>query len=191
MNDSKLRDELLRLETFSPNLREEYEKELKNMIEKRLKPWERVWWSWWALLGFGFMVGFGAVAWLGGPDLPWPGRMIFALGSLFGGLWMILCLGIVIKGVFHLRKDSFALGGVVWVFLVMVSTIVLLLGSQTEDPSRGVLMIVSNLTFLVMCGLILTWGRVADSELRLRENFLRLELQLCELAEHVARNKNE
>ena len=191
MNDPDLRDELLRFETFSPNLKEKYRKELKNMLEKRLKPWERVWWSWWALLGFGFMAGFGAIALLAGPDLPWPGRMIFGLGSLSGAVWMILCLAIVKKGTFHLRSDPFVLGGVMWATLVIVTVIVLLVSSQMEDSSRGALMIVSNLTFLVMFGLILTWGRIADSELRCRENFLRLELQLSELAEHIAGERGE
>ena len=68
MNDRTLRDELLSLETFSPDLKQKYEKELKNMMEQRLSPWLRMWWGWWALLGFAFMVGFGAVALFAGPD---------------------------------------------------------------------------------------------------------------------------
>jgi peptidoglycan/LPS O-acetylase OafA/YrhL len=191
MNDWKLRDELLSLETFSPNLREEYQKELKNMLEKRLRPWQRVWWGWWALLGFGFMVGFGALALLTGPDLAWPGRIIFGFGSLFGAVWMIVCLGIVKKGTLHLRKDPFVLGGITWTFLVVVSVVALVVGGQTEDTAKGVLMIVSILVFLVMSGLMLTWGRIADSELRFRENFLRLELQLSELAEHARGEKDK
>ena len=184
MNDWTLRDELLRLETFSPNLRQKYEKELKKMIEKPLSSWERVWWGGWALFGFAFMVGFGALALFTGPYLPWPARVGFGLGSLFGLVWMVLCVLILKRGRFHLRKDSFILGGVTWTLLVIMTVGCLILGGQMPDTSKGILMIVSNLTFLVMCGLGLTWGRIAESELRFRENLLRLELQLTELAEN-------
>ncbi len=191
MNDHDLREELLRLETFSPQLRQRYKTELESMVERRLRPWERVWWCCWAVMGFGFVAVFGAAALIAGPELHWLARTLFGLGAIFGVVWMIICLLILKKGSFHLRKDAFAIGGVTWVLLVMMSVIVLLLGSQIPDTPTAVLMVVSNLTFLVMFGLILTWGRIADSELRFRENFLRLELQLSELAEHLAGEKDE
>jgi hypothetical protein len=191
MNDWTLRDELLRLETFSPDLRQKYEKELKHMIEKRLSSWDRVWWGWWALFGFAFMVGFGAMALIPGTALPWTARVGFGLGSLFGLMWMVSCLLILNRGTFHLRKDSFVLGGITWTFLVIMTVCSLMLGGQMPDTSKGILMIVSNLTFLVMFGLILTWGRIAESELRFRENFLRLELQLTELAENPGHQRKQ
>ena len=190
MNDPRLRDELMSLETFSPNLRRKYENELKDLLEKRLTPWQRVWWSWWALLGFAFTVGFGAVALLVGPGLPWPARAGFGLGSLFGLMWMVLCLLILKRGMFHLRKDSFVFGGITWAFLVIMTTGSLVLGSQMPDTSKGILMIVSALAFLVMFAPVLTWGRITESELRLRESFLRLELQLSVLSEHITGERN-
>jgi len=129
------------------------------------------------------LILFGTLAVVTGGSLPWLGRIGFGLGSLFGAVWMILSITILKKGSYNLRKDSFALSGAAWTFLVLMCTLSLLKGSQTADTAKGVLTVVSSLTFLVLFGLPLTWWRISESELRVREKLLLLELQLSELSE--------
>ncbi|MFC1746813.1 hypothetical protein ACFLZR_00575 [Candidatus Neomarinimicrobiota bacterium] len=187
MNDSKLQEELLGLEIQSPALKEKYEKEVAKMLEKALNRSGRFAWGFFTLMGFSFMVGFAGVALLAGPGLPWQGRMLFAAGSLFGALLMVLSLQILLKGTFHQRKDSFALFGLIWVILVVSMVGSLLVGGMVLDTAKGTKMVVSALAFLVLGGLPLTWSRIEESELRLREYILGLQLRIEELLEKQSR----
>jgi len=187
MSNSNMREELLGLDTQDPELRARYEGEVSKLLEKRLTPGERVVWVLFTLLGFVFMIGFAGVALLVGPDMPWQGRAMFGGGAIFGALWAALCIRILRHGTFHLRRDSYAMFGLTWVFLVLMTVASLLVSGLVLDSAKGTQMVVSVLTFLVLFGLPLTWGRIAESELRLREYILGLRLELEELLEKESR----
>ena len=52
MENSGMREKLLAVETVNPDLREKYQEEVGKILEKPLRPIERVLWSFFALLGF-------------------------------------------------------------------------------------------------------------------------------------------
>lgn len=193
MTENDLSERLLKLERVSPELEARYKRELQNMIERKLKPYERVAWSLSALMGVGFFVGFGGVflyIMRLGESLPLLAKASFALGSLFGLIWAILAVRMAKKGSFHRRKDTNLFAGMTWGFIVLMMTSALLVGSQMQDTAKGNQMILSGLVFLVMFGVTTLLQReITQSELRTREQLLRMETTLTELAEQIARGR--
>ena len=55
MNDPSLRERLCQQESKSPQLEERFQKELRAMMERKLKPFERVMWTISTLIGASFV----------------------------------------------------------------------------------------------------------------------------------------
>jgi len=189
MAENDLSAQLLKLEPVSPELEARYKQEIKNMIERKLKPYERVAWSLSALMGVGFFVGFGSVFFytLRLDDVfPLVGKMSFVMGSLFGLVWAVLAGRTALRGRFHGRKDTNLFTGLVWGFVVLLMTGSLLVGVQMPDTGKGNQMILTGLVFFVMFGVTTLLQReITQAELRTREQLLRMETTLAELAERM------
>jgi hypothetical protein len=182
-----LREQLLGLERFSPELESRFRKEIKNMIEKRLNWPARIAWALSGVMSLGFVGLFSYLAATIPPELPLVGRLGFVAGALFGLAWAIVAWRIVKRGAFSLKSHSGAITGIVWCFVVAMMTVDLYLGASMKDPARGCILILSGLVFVVMFGVPqLIMRRVEMSEIRVEEHLLKLELQLAELAEKTA-----
>ena len=193
MAENDLCGQLLKSERVSPELEARYKQEMQNMIERKLKPYERVAWNLSALMGVGFFVGFGyEFLYVMRLEVAFPlwAKATFAAGSLFGLVWAVLGARMVRKGSFHLRKDANLFFGLVWGFVVLLMTCSLLVGSQMPDTAKGNQMILSGLVFLVMFGVTTLLQReITQAELRTREQLLRMETTLTELAEQITRGR--
>ena len=181
MLDTQMKKKLLALEHPTPSLKEIYEREMKNMIEKELGGYRKVGIIFSLILGLIFFVTFAGTAIYAAPDLPYPATAGFVLGSVFGLINAVISYRVLKKGSIDLKRDNNMFIGVMWVFLVFMMVISLFLGMEMKDATQGVRMILYSFIFLYMGGLFLTRNVIENTELNLKENLLRMELKIAEL----------
>lgn len=180
-----LREELLSAERVSEDLKAGYEAKLKNLLERPMKGYERVAWAL-ASIGSICMGGFFGYTALSLPSgFPLLGRLSFIGGVIFCLAWTVLSIVILRRGTARQKWDSNAISGLVWGFLVLMMTVDLLLGTSMSDVARGTQLILSGTVFVIMFGHVLPLNRINQAELNLREDLLRLQLQIAELARRL------
>ncbi len=206
MNDSKLRDKLLELETVTPELEAKYREQMNAILERPLTPVSRIGHVVGLAMGIGFFVLFSTVTivvtWLE-PGFPVLGRIVFAVGALFGLAFAALSVAILRKGSISLqlwrnvtlkqfRTVHPAAFGITWTFCVFITVACQLMGSQMADTVRGNQMILGGIVAMVLFGIPITILSVAtESELLLREKFLQIELHLAELRELITAGRSD
>lgn len=189
MLDPRLKNELFMQENTTPALREQYEKELKKIMEKELSTPKRIAFIASGILGICFFIGFGIVAFITREELPALATLGFVIGSLFGLGWSIGCYRIVRAGKMDLKKDPAILVGMMWIMLVFMVTIYLMLGNSMENAAQGTRMIASSLVFLIMGVVFMIQRFVESAQLDIKEHLLKLELQVSELQEKIENRK--
>ncbi len=185
MSHEELREKLLGLEGYTPELKSKYDREVHSMFEIQLPKWQRVAWSLSALLGLCFFIGFGIVVFTLPQGFPLMGRIGFMCGSLFGAVWAWLGYRIASKGKMDFKKHQGTASGLVWAMVVIMVTIDMLMASQMQDAARGNFMVLSGLVFLVMGVVFLLQYNIRQSEYSIRESLLRLEIQLADINERL------
>ena len=205
MEKGGLREELLRLEGVTPELEARYRVETDAILNRRLTPLLRGMWGVGCLMGIGFFVAFSIVSARVWPVVGFPmmGKLMFSAGALFGLVWAVLA-GVILKrgsvnlGLWNsatLRQLQTVHPGVAWftwAFCVLLMVACQMMANEAADPARGNRMILGGLVGLVMFGLpTLLFGHDTKSELRTRQKFLELELQLSELRELILAQKRE
>ena len=183
--DKTFRDELLNIEQPNINYKEKYERQVKEMFEKKLTGINK-----WAhigglIMGIGFAVLFGTVAVVIPKEFPLWGRSIFALGAVFGLLIIGLEGWILKKGTINLMQDNMAMAGLAWAFIVILATIVLVFSGKLPDRIVGVHMLAYVLVFEVMAAVGLIRAFIERSELKTREKLLEIEYHIAELTEKI------
>lgn len=186
--ERRLGDALAAQEPMSPRLREKYDQEIKNMLEKRLNRIQKVmiWFS--ALMAAAMAGGFGWLA-VTVTDLPTLARSTFAVGAAFALAWVGMMVRIRRKGTIHLIFDENAQGGWAYGVTLLVVISLLLLAGENPDATRSVFMVVSGLVFFLGGCLSLLLARIQQSEMRTREKMLEIEFRLAELTEAVVRQR--
>ena len=187
MNDARkeFRDRLVEMEQTTPSLKERYQKETKAMFEKKLTRPMKLAWIGTGILGMGFVVLFGTTAIMAPKELPMLARSMFVAGAVFGLAWAVLAALIVKRGAMSLKSHGKALVGMTWCFLVLLTTLTLLLASQHPDRIVGVHMICAVLPFLIMGAVFMIQYRIQEAELNTREKLLEIELRMTDLAEKL------
>jgi hypothetical protein len=71
----------------------------------------------------------------------------------------------------------------VWVFTVLMVVFFLVVGISAADRLLGVLMILQSLAFLIGAAVYWLSYRIEAAELNVKEQLLRMELQITELLE--------
>lgn len=176
------RERLLDAEQVTPALKDRYHRELQTMFEKRLSGVRRWIWLGSAVMGWAFAVLFGTLAVVLPAEFPWPGRLIFAGGALFGVGWGLLGLKVFWRGSLDLKSDAWAASGMAWAFPVLLVTVAMV---SAPDNVVGLRMILSGLVFLVVGAVFLIRYVVEQSELKTREKLLELEYRMAELADSL------
>jgi hypothetical protein len=192
MNRKTFREQLLSEEKVSPELRERYRKEVRNMLERKLTKREKIGWTFAIVLCCFFFVFFGYLALFSPPGFPLVGRIVFGLGPVFAVAYIALAVTVLRRGKLHRirTEDWSAKFGYGFVLLLMV--IALVWGGQMEDRVSGISMILSTLVFLILFGVLpMIINRVNRAEWKLREDLLRIELELAELREKVGKGREE
>lgn len=187
MKKRSLRDGLMELETMSPHLRDKYKQEVKAMIERKLTPAQRAMWTFSVFLGFVFLVVFGWAVLISAGKIPLIGTVIFTLGAIGGLIEMVVSVVLLKRGSFHAVRDS-NISTFVPFAVVLVAMIALLIwGQSTDDQLTAIQMVLFALVFLVLAVMFMIGNRVNQAEWKLREQLLRIELELAELAEKLGK----
>ncbi|MBN1974429.1 MAG: hypothetical protein JW787_12380 [Sedimentisphaerales bacterium] len=188
--DTTFDEKLLGLEKINPSLKERYEKEKKNMLERKLTGWTKMSHVIGLLMGIGFTLLFGTIAIIIPSEFPLWGRSMFAIGALFGLAIIAFEIFIFKKGKVDLKKDEVAAAGLGWGLIVIAGTIVLVYSGKLPDRVVGVHMLVSLIFFEVASASMLLKAFLQRSELNTREKLLEIELRLAELSEKLeSKNK--
>ena len=181
------RDKLLNAEQYSPHLREKYEEEVNSMLEKKVSGFQKGLIIFFLCLGLVFTGVFGWAYFVSKGELPPLARAGFAIGSLFGIAETLFMAWILKRGSWHEKIHSNAFMGLTWGFMVITSTIFLLLGKDI-DPVKHTHMLVSLLVFWAAGIVMFISHWIKQSELNTKEHLLRLELKIMELSEILNKN---
>ena len=155
------------------------------MLEKKLTGARRWVYIFWTVLGIGFTILFGTVAIIA-RELPLLGRLVFAVGAVFGLAWACLAGSILKRGVFDLKAHPKAMAGLSWGVVVIMVTLFMLIRGKLPDAIKGVQMVVNSLVFLMMAAVFMIFARINQAELNTREKLLEIELRLAEIAEKMS-----
>jgi len=189
--DTTFRDRLLDIEKPDPVYWQEYERQVKAMIEKKLTGWTKLSHIIGLIMGLGFAGLFGTLAVIVPKEFPLWGRFSWMLGAVFGLVIACMSAWTLKKGTINLKDDEMASAGLGWAFIVIVGSIVLVFSGSLPDPITGIHMLVSLLFFLVMAAVFMIRAFIQRSELNTREKLLEIEYRLAELAEQVKSKQSQ
>lgn len=185
-----MRDGLMDAERASAELERKYRESLRGMLESRLSPAQRGA----ALFGLGMslamvvffvvqMVRVGAHA----RPVQWAG---LAVGLLFSLGYGALALASLRGGRENLRVHAVIRSQLVWLFTVLLMALMLWAGLASPSVERGNQLILYGIVFFVGMGMpFFTAQVVRQSELRVREDVLRVQLALAQVQERLARRE--
>ena len=168
MDETKLMNDVMRLDAPPPRLREALEAHVERALFRRIKPWERL-----LLVAVAVLcIGGGAacaIHYFTADALTAVQRFYLTVTvpvAAAGALW---CLTSLRRNTFDTIRDTIRVPVVVWAFL----TVVLVAEIVTERPESA---IVKTIAAIVVIGFPLTWDRIRAAELRIQETVLRAAL---------------
>ena len=181
-------DRLCKLEPLNAQLRAKYEETLMNILEKKLTP---------VMKGFIICVGVTSIAitiFLGTlafihDELPLLARLALAGGSAFAAAWTVLVGWTLKKGTWFGKIQPTIIAGLSWTLAVLMETCFLVLAPQFPDRFLGTVAIFTGLVILIGAGVGLLGTRIQQTELTMREAFLRMEYRLAQVAEELSKNR--
>ncbi|MCY2964521.1 MAG: hypothetical protein NT069_12950 [Planctomycetota bacterium] len=176
------RDRLLSAESISSaDRRGHIEQEIRQMVTKQLSAPKKLAMG---IVLIGSLAGAATSGYLAltEQNLPPLARIGLATGTLFGLAWAVSVGTILKKGTIDLKRDARRTAQMVWGFTVLMMVFFLVAGMSAADGVRGLMMIAQALAFLIMAGVYWVSHRIEEAELNVKEQMLRLELQLAELA---------
>ena len=186
MMESGLRQGLLDAETASAELEKKYLESLRGLVERRLTPAQR------GVHVFSLMISLALTVFFVTEFLRLPGHprvtvvVGLAVGLLFGLGWGLLALASLRSGRENLRFHAVIRSQLVWVFVALLMGLMLWVGMTSADVVGGIRTILYGLVFFVGFGLPYFVDQVTrQSELRVREDVLRLRLDMAKLAERL------
>ena len=117
-------------------------------------------------------------------DAPVSIRVGLIMGFTFSLGGASFCAWILKRGSENIRTHTTFGGQLIWTFMVFVMVLFMLLGGFTEDAAKGTRLILIGLAFWSMFAIPqFIANRVNQSELRTREQILKLELGLAQLVQ--------
>ena len=185
MNDQSIRDRLLDMEKRTPELEKQFKKEVNKMFEKKLTISEKIGWSLSTLMGVFFVIIFSYAA-LVSQELPWLVRAGFIEGAVFGAAWAVLSIWILKKGSLNWLRDENMAYGLSFGFILLLMINMFFLGNQLEDKILAIQMMLNTAVFFMIFGIPALFNmRINRTEASLREQLLKIELKMAEMAEKI------
>ena len=175
---------LIAQQKVDPALRERYEKEVKTMFEKKLTITNKVFFAVMSLVCI-VLMGYFSYAAITLRALPMIARMGFVAGILFAAGSAFVLLRMLRSGRMNLRKDSNAMVGMAWVFVVAMITIMMVLGGQHPERVNSVFMVVNGLVFLIGGAVFLLQQNISNAQMKMEERMLELQYQLAQLTDEL------
>ncbi|HVP14936.1 MAG TPA: hypothetical protein VMS88_05295 [Terriglobales bacterium] len=189
MNETRLRNGLLDAEPATAELERKYLESLRGLVERRLTPAQR------GVHAFGLLMSLGLTIFFVAQFLRLPGHprvtvvVGLAIGLLFSVGWGLAALASLRSGRENLRFHTVIRSQLIWIFMALLMGLMLWVGMTSADVVVGIRTILYGLVFFVGFGLPYFVDQVTrQSELRIREDVLRLRL---ELAQAVAKRGSE
>ena len=185
MNDKSIRDRLLDMEKRNPDLEERFNEEMKKMLEKKLTPFGKIVWALVSLFSAAMFFRFSYMA-VVSQNLPWLVRIGFIEGAVFSAAWVALGIWILKKGSINLVYHENAIHVIVFLFVLLLLINMQVLGSQHVDKTKGIQMMLSGAIFFLIFGIPALFNmRISRTEASLREQLLKIELKIAELADKI------
>jgi len=184
--DSEFKDKLMNADAAESPARLEYERKLAAMLESPLNGSRK------AGLVFGTIVGIGtavlcAVLMIRFRHAPAILPAGLAIGAIFGIAVAIVAGRILLRGTYRHRGDTVTQANVIWVFTVMLTTMLMLMEGLYSKTS--VRLTVFGIVFLIGAAVMLLRTVIEQSELRTREKLLEMQYEMAELKEAMRKEK--
>jgi hypothetical protein len=183
-----LGNRLSELEPVNPDLRAKYEQALKDLFERKLSSAMKVFVGCVGVASIGIAIFLGSVA-LVHQELPILAHAGLGGGAVFALAWAALCGWTLRKGTLYGKIQPTVAAALAWVFAVFLETLFLLLAPLAPNPYLWTVAILAGLVILVGAGFQLIGARLQQTELSMRESFLRMEYRLAELAEALGKRQ--
>lgn len=176
----QFRNRLLAAEPDTGDRRRRIQQEIQQMLTRQITLPHRIVMSLVLVAG---LAGAGVCGYLAVTEarLPVLARIGLATGTLFGVAWAVVMGSMLRRGVLDVKRDTRRTAQMVWIFTVLMVVFFLMVGMSAEDRLLGLMMIAQALVFLIMAAVHWISYRIEDSEHNLKEQLLRLELQLADL----------
>jgi hypothetical protein len=168
-----LRARLLELEPMRTDERARYESALRELFDRRLGPWGRLRYLLPALGGLVVALGLGSLALTEPASTPDSTRALLGALALLGAAWFVLCARILRRGSVNVLRDGRALSALA---LACATLQALVFGWRAASDPAAVPALVLGLVFVVLASVVLLAQRIRESELRVREQLLRAQL---------------
>jgi hypothetical protein len=189
MNESGLREGLLGAEPMSAELERRYRERVRALTERPLTAVQK------GNHVFGVVLSLWLVVWFvvqlvkrGGHPGP-VGIAGLVVGLVFSAGWGLLALTLLRRGTESLRVHAVLRVMLIGGFTLALLGLMLYAGVTSADAAKGNQLILYGLAFWTALGIPYCVVHVArQSELRLREDVLRLELWMARIAEHAGTN---
>jgi hypothetical protein len=175
-------DRLIDCESLTPSLSEEHRKETIAMFDKKLGRFGRAMAALCAVFALAHIVFSGYLAVTTYGKLPIWGTLGFAVGIVFALPFGSLAGWIAYSGHFRLKSQPPAMAAMVWVFSVLMVTLMLV---GAPDSIVGLRMIFAGTVLLIGAGVFLLGTCSQQAELRTKEKLLEIEYRLADLAERL------
>jgi hypothetical protein len=188
VSDRDLGARLSELEPVNPNLRYRYEQALRDAFERKLSGIMKVFIGFVGVMALAITVFLGSLAVIQ-HKLPVLARVGLAGGAVFALAWVVLTGWTLRKGTWYGKIQPTVIAALGWVVAVFMETLFLVLAPLAPDPYLWTVAILAGLVILVGAGFQLVNTCVQQSELRMREAFLRMEYRLAELAEQITQKQ--
>jgi hypothetical protein len=185
---NEMRNRLVAQERRSEEMETRFRRAVENMTTKKLTPRLRAAYALGGVLGM-FIAGLLCyVAWTAPSGLPLLGRLVLILGAAFGAAWAGGSVYVLKRGSMNLKTDENAAQGLMWVFMVLMMTAFLVIGTQMENRMLGISLVLDGLVFFVVFAIpAFVSMRVNRMEMCVREQLLRMEITMAEMAERQTR----
>lgn len=182
---NEFRNRLLALDHVNPDLKKRYDEEIGKMYEQELSPLRKA-----GMIGIVVILvlqdvffGYATFSF----NLPLLARLGFVAGIAFSSTFIYILITALRRGKVDLQSHMNEMTGIMWVFIVILTTLTLLLSGRVDNPVKGVQMVVNVTIFFIMGVTFLLQNTIKQSEFKVREKLLEMEYKIADLAEKMGK----
>jgi hypothetical protein len=178
---SELRKQLIEIEPLSVQRNEKLDQEIRAMLEPKMSRWEKVYWGASAAGSLFFVICAIPIVFFAPVTAKM--RMIWGFFGVVNALAAVFLLWRIGKGSMNLKQQFKA--GKASVGVAMLITVLLLINAIGNPTLENLAWGLFGVTGLVLAASIAVHNQVLSAELNSREQSLKLEYRLADLAEKL------
>ena len=183
---SDFREKLLGLQEVSPAMRDSYRKELDEMLRPPLRPRA-------ALLGMALLILLlGCTALIVRADIVYHVRGLWLAGHVALGVAFVGASGLIVRELRrrrHSQKSVASISGILTIAAGTLTVVALLIGLRSPSDPKSLFSAFYAFVFYFACAIWSIENRIASAELASREQSLRVEYRLADLAERLEKRQ--